>query len=332
MAPIPKWNKLQSPRLLLSTQKPPLHVSTPAQQPRLRLRCRKTPRLVFRHRRDLPPSMASPHGNGICWINTVCYVVSIKNFPSNRQVAVGLSTSYQGLSAKIYTDIVDAFFSSSPTTRAKAYLLLNSILPLVGCVIAAPFVRDVSVGITKRVEGGFIVMFVITITTGIYAVISSLGSISSKLSPVNNLIGLGVFLLAPLVVPLSEKIRDVLNKKGLIYREKRVCDFTIEEFDDGVERVLESGVKEGEDIGEEVREGAVMEEIGVKLMVRRVEFWLYFFVYICGATIGLVYLNNLGQIAESRGYSRTSSLVSLSSSFGFFGRLMPSLLDYCFSR
>lgn len=224
------------------------------------------------------------------------------------------------------------FFSSSPTTRAKAYLLLNSILPLVGCVIASPFVRDVSVGITKRVEGGFIVMFVITITTGIYAVISSLGSISSKLSPVNNLIGMGVFLLAPLVVPLSEKIRDVLNKKGLIYREKRVCDFTIEEFDDGVERVLENGVKEGEDIGEEVREGAVMEETGVKLMVRRVEFWLYFFVYIFGATIGLVYLNNLGQIAESRGYSRTSSLVSLSSSFGFFGRLMPSLLDYCFSR
>ena len=32
-------------------------------------------------------------------------------------------------------------------------------------------------------------------------------------------------------------------------------------------------------------------------------------------------------IVESRGYCRTSSLVSLSSSFGFFGRLMPSIVD-----
>ena len=63
-------------------------------------------------------------------------------------------------------------------------------------------------------------------------------------------------------------------------------------------------------------------------MLRRIDFWLYFFVYLFGATLGLVFLNNLGQIAESRGYSGTSSLVSLSSSFGFFGRLMPSIGDY----
>lgn len=75
--------------------------------------------------------------------------------------------------------------------------------------------------------------------------------------------------------------------------------------------------------------GLVLEKkFGVKLMLRRIDFWLYFFVYFLGATIGLVFLNNLGQIAESRGLSSTSSLVSLSSSFGFFGRLVPSLLDY----
>ncbi|KAJ7964282.1 Protein NUCLEAR FUSION DEFECTIVE 4 [Quillaja saponaria] len=63
-------------------------------------------------------------------------------------------------------------------------------------------------------------------------------------------------------------------------------------------------------------------------MLMRVDFWLYFFVYFSGATVGLAFMNNLGQIAESRGCSATSSLVSLSSSFGFFGRLMPSLMDY----
>lgn len=74
------------------------------------------------------------------------------------------------------------------------------------------------------------------------------------------------------------------------------------------------------------------EEMGPSLMLRRVEFWLYLFVYLFGATLGLVYLNNLGQIAESRGCSGTTWLVSLSSAFSFFGRLLPLILDFFFSK
>ncbi|KAJ0034479.1 hypothetical protein Pint_26503 [Pistacia integerrima] len=239
-------------------------------------------------------------GNSICWINTVCYVVIIRNFPSNRKVAVGITTSYLGLSAKIYTGIVDALYF--PTERAKAYLLLNSILPLLVCVIAAPLLRDVKVGKCRRMRGGFFVMFVITIVTGTYAIIGSFNWVSKILSPLKNMI------------------------------EPNVYNSTIEE-NISVERV-ENGVREDEEDVREIEdhEIGVMEEIGVKLMVKRVEFWLYFFVYLFGATLGLVFLNNLGQIAESRGFSGPSSLVSLSSSFGFFGRLLPSLFDYFFSR
>lgn len=271
-------------------------------------------------------------GNSICWINTVCYVVTIRNFGSNSQVAVGLSTSYQGLSAKIYTDIIDALFPNSPFQRARAYLLLNSVLPLVISMIVAPLVSDFSIGnASGTLEGGFIVMFVITIATGIYAVVSSFGKLSIVLSPSNKMIGLGVLLLAPLLIPLAEKIREMVRRKWWVSREKRVYDVTREDDDEDSGRRMENGMKEEErDI--EVSEICVMEEIGVKLMLKRVEFWLYFFVYISGATLGLVFLNNLGQIAESRGYSRTSSLVSLSSSFGFFGRLIPSLVDHFFSR
>ncbi|GMY10473.1 protein NUCLEAR FUSION DEFECTIVE 4 [Fagus crenata] len=256
----------------------------------------------------------------ICWINTVCYVVAIRNFPSHRQVVVGLTTSYVGLSAKLYTDIVDAAFSSSPIERAKAYLHLNSILPVIVCVIAAPLAREVDVGRPRNMKVGFISMFVITIATGVYAVISSLESISSKSSSLSKIIGMGVFLVAPLLIPIIEK------SYGIMY------DFTIEE-NEGVES-MEDGVdiKEREE-AEEVRVvDIIKEEIGAKVMLTRLDFWLYFFVYFFGATLGLVFLNNLGQIAESRGYSGTSYLVSLSSSFGFFGRLMPSLMDYFSSR
>ena len=112
-------------------------------------------------------------------------------------LAVGISTSYFGLSAKIYTDIVNAFFQSSPSERAKAYLLLNSILPLVVCVLVSPIVRDVNVGKSRRMEGGFLVMFLITMDTGIFAVITSLSLISKQLSQWIIVLGMGVFLLVP---------------------------------------------------------------------------------------------------------------------------------------
>jgi hypothetical protein len=261
-------------------------------------------------------------GNSICWINTVCYVVTIQNFPSDRQVAVGLTTSYQGLSAKIYTVLVDSL-TFSPVKRAKAYLLLSSLSPLLVSVVAAPFVRDVNVGTSTNMKVGFVVMFVITIATGVYAVVSSLGSVSSRLPPLCNAIGILVFLLAPLAIPMAEKMKEKFLKGEMkVYIEENVGDH--------VERI-ESGIKVEDD---HTREGevGVKEEIGVMLMLKRVNFWLYFFVYLSGATLGLVYLNNLGQIAESRGCSGTSSLVSLSSSFGFFGRLMPSLLDFFLSK
>ncbi|KAG5567072.1 hypothetical protein RHGRI_002591 [Rhododendron griersonianum] len=291
-------------------------------------------------------------------------MITISTFPFDRHVAVGLTTSYIGLSAEIYTDLVSVFFpsspsSSSPTKTAKAYLLLNSVSPLIVCVFCAPIVWCANNVVSRRLRGGFVVMFVITIGTGVFAVISSFGKIARGLPPFVVVIGMGVFLLAPLAVPLVENVMERFQKKCWLRRQGRIYDVGQVEGGSGGERA-EEGRKEAEESGgggscevvEEVRaeEGreevvqveengggggsceAGVEEVGVKEMVKRVEFWLYFLVYLCGATLGLVYLNNLGQIAESRGFRRTSTLVSLSSSFGFFGRLMPSLLAYIFSR
>ncbi|XP_076957208.1 protein NUCLEAR FUSION DEFECTIVE 4-like [Bidens hawaiensis] len=267
-------------------------------------------------------------GNSICWINTVCYVIAIQNFAFDRQLAVGLSTSYQGLSAKIYADVVELVFKSSSSSiqRTRSYLLLNCILPLVVCLIASPLVRVIKSPRSRRLSGGFLVIFVITKFTGTYAVITSLGSGKGLCSPAMILIGMCVFLVAPLVVPLMERLRERMENKCLIRSYgKRVCDeSSMHEENGGV--MNEHGVKD---------EGLFVcgnEEVGAKVMIRSLNFWLYFFVYMFGATVGMVYLNNLGQIVESRGSSKTSSLVSLASSFGFFGRIFPCLLDYHISR
>ncbi|CAJ1970739.1 unnamed protein product [Sphenostylis stenocarpa] len=262
-------------------------------------------------------------GNSICWINTVCYVITIRNFSYDCQVAVGITTSYQGLSAKIYTSIVDAVAGNK---RAKTFLFLNSVLPVIVSLIAAPVVREIEVVRPKHISVGFVLMFVITIATGIYAVMSSLEFVSSRISSLGNLIGVLVFLLLPLLVPLSMKIHALVGSWHKNREKQRVYNFTSE--DGHKEERIENEEKEGEEDSGEVQDVGMREEVGAKLMVRRIDFWLYFFVYLFGATLGLVFLNNLGQIAESRGYYRTSSLVSLSSSFGFFGRLMPSIVDY----
>ncbi|KAJ6758209.1 putative NODULIN-LIKE PROTEIN [Salix koriyanagi] len=189
--------------------------------------------------------------------------------------------------------------------------------------MSALFVRDVNARTGNNMKVGFVAMFVLTIATGIYAVVSSFGSVSSRLPPLGNAIGISVFLLAPLAIPMAEKMKEkFLNGEMKVYIEENVGDH--------VERI-ESGIKAEDDQTRE-DDGVCVEEIGAMVMLKRVNFWLYFFVYLSGATLGLVYLNNLGQIAESRGNSGTSSLVSLSSSFGFFGRLMPSLLEFNSSR
>ncbi|PIA58067.1 hypothetical protein AQUCO_00500179v1 [Aquilegia coerulea] len=270
-------------------------------------------------------------GNSICWLNTVCYAIVIKNFPYTRQIAVGLSSSYVGLSAKIYTDIVDVVSPPHPKKRANTYLLLNSVLPIMVSLLAAPLLREISVKRTNGLERGFIALFIITIFTGTYAVISSLGLLD-MVRPLFHGIGLVLLLVTPLVIPLASKVVEVFDKICVNkIMESRVHDFTVDE-ERGENTNEEKVGEEVDDDEDEINVTKVMEEIGVKLMLRRVQFWLYFFVYMFGATLGMVYLNNLGQIAESRGYSKTSTLVSLSSSFCFFGRLMPALLHYFFSK
>lgn len=260
---------------------------------------------------------------------------------------MGITSSYLGLSAKLYTSAVNAIETSSPNKRAKLYLLFNSIIPLLACVVTSPVVREIgdhvqesSSSSRRRTRGGFVFMFVVTIVTGCYAVLGSLdlSKLKTLLPPVKNLIGIVICLLAPLVIPLGEKIRCFVEDKRLINRVKRVHNSTsIEEVSSRLENGVATKEEEDHQLRDDDSDGiyhglGAKEEIGAMLMLQRVDFWLYFFVYFSGATLGLVFLNNLGQIAESRGCSGTSSLVSLSSSFGFFGRLIPSLFGYFFSR
>ncbi|XP_062181327.1 protein NUCLEAR FUSION DEFECTIVE 4-like [Phragmites australis] len=272
--------------------------------------------------------LTSLAGNGICWINTVCYLLCIKNFPSDSRVAVSLATSYLGLSAKFYTTMAETIPKAATArySTTKVYLLLNAVVPMIVTLVAAPSLRVVELKDRKRTEAPFLAMFVITLATGACAIVGSIGSKSIGLSSKEHMVSLYVLLALPLLIPLALRVRERVTKIRETKWEKRVHDHDSDGTETAVSMV-ELEAEDKQDQGQELEQSG-QEEVGGLRLLRRLDFWLYFFSYMFSGTLGLVFLNNLGQIAESRGLADASTLVSLSSSFGFFGRLLPALMDY----
>ncbi|KAL6616286.1 hypothetical protein ACP70R_038556 [Stipagrostis hirtigluma subsp. patula] len=262
--------------------------------------------------------LTSLAGNGICWINTVCYLLCLRNFGSSSRVAVSLASSYLSLSATVYTNLADSI-PGPANSKAKTYLLLNAVVPMLVTVLVAPSLRVVDLKSAASTDATFLIMFAITLATSACAVVSSIGSTSNVMSSREHTVSLGVLLATPILIPLVLRVRESLNK-----RENRIHDLGTDDTDT-MDRVVNIDVetKEGDGVSEKPQE-----EVGGLRLLRKPDFWLYFFSYMFSGTLGLVFLNNLGQIAESRRLAQTSTLVSLSSSFGFFGRLLPSFLDY----
>ncbi|KAH0640882.1 hypothetical protein KY290_035612 [Solanum tuberosum] len=93
------------------------------------------------------------------------------------------------------------------------------------CVIVSS--HEIAQPLFHHYSDGFRVMFVITIATGIYVVITSLKPAISKLLPsLSSLIGMVIFLLLPIVVPLFESMNEHWHSKCWIRRDPRICDLS----------------------------------------------------------------------------------------------------------
>lgn len=307
-------------------------------------------------------------GNSICWLNTVGFILCIEHFTTRKAMALGLSTSYNGLSAALYTLIVKAISLDDESL----YLLLNAVLPLIICYIVLIFIRkspsmedseSESIGDDERVT--FITLNIIAVALGLYLVVNEFLSFESTSSYRLYAIGMVLLLVAPICIPGGIYIRGLrknrfaaigfqgdyskisddsggLGKQFLSIDEDRVLQENELEFGDEVVHEGSAGKIDYADNNAEIcnnvftrirlfwsrSQPSIGQEHNVFQLLRSVDFWLYFFMYFCGATVGLVYSNNLGQIAQSRGHSNATVFVSLYSSFAFFGRLMSAAPEY----
>ncbi|XP_058002549.1 protein NUCLEAR FUSION DEFECTIVE 4 isoform X2 [Hevea brasiliensis] len=288
-------------------------------------------------------------GCSICWFNTVCYVLCIKNFSTNRALALSLTISFNGVSAAIYTLIANAINPQNDTL----YLLLNAAVPLLVSVLALlpilrqPPLQHLATDATSWDSSIFLVLNILAIITGLYLLL--LDSLSSVSSTACFLLGGAILLLVlPLCLPgivcarnwARQTIHASFHSDGSRFNLVDTDDLELVKGLIGSEncsgsngnsyRVMEKGVCLtcfGR-VMEKDRLTMLGEEHSAPALVRRWDFWIYYVTYFCGGTIGLVYSNNLGQIAESLGYSELSSLVTLYSSCSFFGRLLSAAPDF----
>lgn len=282
-------------------------------------------------------------GCSICWFNTVCYVLCIKNFPANRPLALSLSLSFSGLSAALYNLIVNSINSNDDTL----YLLLNAIVPLITSLIALlPIARqhipDALPPEAVRSETAiFLYLTALAVVTGFYLLL--INSVSLNVSIARILLGGAMlFLVLPLITPgilcarewASRAIHssfNMINNDDLDVHTE-LMEMETPSTDDNLFSIsYNSKQKEGSCYNVLFKDKLMVlgEEHSVRFLIHRWDFWLYYLAYFCGGTIGLVYSNNLGQISESLGYNtEVSTLVSLYSGCSFFGRLLSTTPDF----
>ncbi|KAL5206287.1 hypothetical protein ABZP36_034496 [Zizania latifolia] len=281
-------------------------------------------------------------GCSICWFNTVCFVLCIRNFSSsNRPLALSLSISFNGLSAAFYTLFANALSPFSPSV----YLLLNANVPLVVSIVALPAIllchpHDGHLhNMPKHDKHVFLGLYILAFITGIYLLI--FGSFTTTNSAAWVVLTGAMALLAlPLIIPASSSCSHVdmhspdpalpLNhddpQKPLLLNNdhRRESNAMIQK---SVEQQMQGCCS-----GAILEKGCMMvlgEEHSAKKLIQCIDFWLYYTAYFCGATVGLVYSNNLGQIAQSfHRQSQLNMLLAIYSSCSFFGRLLSALPDF----
>ncbi|XP_078446086.1 protein NUCLEAR FUSION DEFECTIVE 4-like [Wolffia australiana] len=261
-------------------------------------------------------------GNSTTWMNTAVLVTCIRNFRRSRGPISGILKGYVGLSTAIFTDLCAALFSSSPSS----FLLLLSLAPAAVCSTAMLFLREVprnddepSAHDDDEEAFFFSLINAVAVVIAVYLLAFDLSGRHGRALSVAFAAGLLLLLAAPLLIPLY--LWAAPAKEAAALSEEAAAPLLA----GGGEReaVAVVGREEGLRIGDE---HTVMEA------ARSPDFWLLFVSFLCGVGTGLTVMNNLGQIGLAMGVVDVSIFVSLTSIFGFFGRIASGFISEHYLR
>ncbi|XP_068640687.1 protein NUCLEAR FUSION DEFECTIVE 4-like [Aristolochia californica] len=269
-------------------------------------------------------------GNSTTWMNTAVLVTCMRNFQNNRGPVSGILKGFVGLSTAIFTDLCTALFSKSPSS----FLLMLAVIPAVICLTSMVFLHEVDPAAVEtaeeREESRYFAFF--NVAAVVVAVYLLLFDVTGKHGPVLYRAFAAVLLAllaSPLCVPIYTAIKfpqtrgktTDLEGKGI-----EVVPVSPTQQSVGSKQEQQKGgraAKKKPDIGEDHK---LLEA------ARTFDFWILFLSFLCGVGTGMAVINNLGQIGLALGYADVSIFVSLTSIWGFFGRIGSGWISEYFMK
>lgn len=275
-------------------------------------------------------------GNSTTWMNTAVLVTCIRNFRRNRGPVSGILKGYVGLSTAIFTDLCNALFSDDPAT----FLFMLAVIPFAVCLSAIFFLRETPPAATvaeeKEETKYFSVINVVAVVVALYLL--AYDFLPNKTETISYIFSgiLLVLLASPVVIPVYSFIKSwefKRSRKGLDIEEQVVQPLLNEEnAAERTEAVV--AVEKQEEVAEaEVKRKPVLgEDHTILEAMKTVDFWILFISFLCGVGTGLAVMNNMGQIGLALGYADVSIFVSLTSIWGFFGRIISGSVSEHFLK
>ncbi|KAL2460073.1 Major facilitator superfamily protein [Abeliophyllum distichum] len=271
-------------------------------------------------------------GNSTTWMNTAILVTCIRNFRKNRGPVSGILKGYVGLSTAIFTDLCSALFSNDP---AK-FLVMLAVIPFVVCLTAIVFLREIPPSSTSAEENDetrfFSVINVLAVIIALYLlafdVTGAHGRLLSQVFAAVLLVLLASPMSIPIYLALKNFIRPSSDSKSMDI-ERNVTEPLLSK-----EPVVEAEEEKKVEVMEfvEKRRPVLGEEHTILEALRTMDFWILFVSFLCGVGTGLTVMNNMGQMGLALGYTDVSMFVSLTSIWGFFGRILSGWISEYFIK
>lgn len=280
-------------------------------------------------------------GNSTTWMNTAVLVTCLRNFRKNRGPVSGILKGYVGLSTAIFTDLCTAMFSDDAST----FVLMLAVVPLVVCLTAVFFLREIppsaSAAEEKEEAKYFSVFNVVAVIVAVYLLAYDV--IIKNPSRAFSL-GFSAVLLILLASPLAVPVYS-FAKTWSLNRSKNKRDIEGQATAPLLSEITEQEVKptheqqptlptEQVTVAEinNISKPAIGEEHTITEALLTIDFWILFVSFLCGVGTGLAVMNNMGQIGLALGYADVSIFVSLTSIWGFFGRILSGTISEHYLR
>lgn len=273
-------------------------------------------------------------GNSTTWMNTAVLVTCIRNFRRSRGPVSGLLKGYVGLSTAIFTDVCSALFADDPAT----FLVMLSVVPAAVCAIAMVFLREgpnsgaAAVGDEKEDGRCFTAINSLAVAIALYLLAADLTGVGGGGGVVS-----GVFVAVLLVLLASPAAVPAHVAWKSWIKARKASNADLEEADSAAAPLLvESKAAAAAEAEEEARGPGERPRLGEEHTIAQaltsLDFWLMFASFLMGVGTGLAVMNNLGQMGVAMGYTDVSLFVSMTSIWGFFGRIASGTISEHFIK